>query len=68
MFTLTFDALEYETSIPIWEFVILIVVLPSFQLPTRLNSQKTKETVFIKEIRHINLYKNIRFPIGIIEV
>jgi len=39
---LTFLDLEYENSIFIWEFEMMIVVLPSFQLPTRLNSQKTK--------------------------
>ena len=44
MFTLTYVDLEYETCISVWEFEIMIVVLPSFQLPTRLNSQNTKET------------------------
>jgi len=36
-----------------------ILVLPSFQLATRLNSQNTNETEFINEIWHINLYMNI---------
>ena len=49
MFTLTYVELEYETSISIWEFEITNVVLPSFQLPTRLNSQKTNENEFINE-------------------
>jgi hypothetical protein len=59
VFTLTYADLEYETSISIWEFEMMIVVLPSFQLPTRLISQITKETVFINEHWHINLYMNI---------
>ena len=50
MFTLALVDLEYETSIPNWEFQIMIVVLPSFQFPTRLNSQNTKETGFINEL------------------
>ena len=41
MFTLTHLYLEYETSISICEFLMMIVLLPSFQLPTRLNSQNT---------------------------
>ena len=36
-----------------------MIVLPSFQLPTRLNSQNTNETEFINELRHINLFMNI---------
>ena len=50
MFTLTYVDLEYETSISIWEFEMMIIVLPSFQFPTRLNSQNTIETVFINEL------------------
>ena len=50
MFTLTYVDLEYETSIPNWEFQIMIVVLPSFQFPTRLHSQNAKETEFINEL------------------
>ena len=53
MFTLTLVELEYETSVSTWEFEMMIVlemiVLPSFQLATRLNSQNTKETEFINE-------------------
>ena len=36
-----------------------IIVLPSFQLTTRLNSQNRNENVFINELTHINLYMNI---------
>ena len=50
MFTLTYVDLEYETCISVWEFEIMIVVLPSIWRPTRLNSQNTKETEFIKEL------------------
>ena len=50
MLTLTYVDLEYETSISIWEFEMMIEVLPSFQLPTRLNTQNTKETEFINEL------------------
>ena len=50
MFTLTYVDLEYETSISIWEFELIIVVLPSFQLPTWLNPQNTKETEFINAL------------------
>ena len=50
IFIFPYVALEYETSISIWEFEILIVVLPSFQLPTRLYSQNTKENDFINEL------------------
>ena len=46
-FSLTYVDLEYETSISISEFKTMIVVLPSFQVPKRLNSQNTKETDFI---------------------
>ena len=59
MFTLTYVGLEYESSICIWEFEMMIVVLPTLHLPTRLNSQNTKETVFINELWHINLCMNI---------
>jgi len=50
MFTLTYVDLEYETSISIWEFAMMIAVLPSYQLPTRLNSQYTKKNDFINEL------------------
>ena len=50
MFTLTFVDLEYETSIYIWQFEMMIVFLPSFQLPKRLNSQNTRESEFINEL------------------
>ena len=36
-----------------------LIVLPSFQLAARLNSQNTYETVFHNEIWKINLYMNI---------
>ena len=36
-----------------------IIVLPSFQLASQLNSQNTNETVSINELWHINLYMNI---------
>jgi hypothetical protein len=50
MFRLTYFDLEYETSISIWEFEMMIVVLPTIQLATRLNSQNTYEIVFHNEI------------------
>jgi hypothetical protein len=36
-----------------------MIILPSFQLATRLNSQNTYENIFHNEIWHINLYMNI---------
>jgi len=36
-----------------------MIVLPSFQLATRLHSQNTNETVFNNELWHINLFMNI---------
>jgi hypothetical protein len=36
-----------------------IMVLPSFQIATRLNSQNRCETDIINELWHINLYMNI---------
>jgi len=36
-----------------------MIVLISFQLATRLNSQTTNENVFINELWHINLFMNI---------
>ena len=36
-----------------------MIVLPSFQLATRLNSQNTNETEFIIELWHIHLFMNI---------
>ena len=36
-----------------------IIVFPSFQIATRLSSQNSKETEFINEHWHINLYMNI---------
>jgi len=50
MFTLKFLDLEYKNSISIWDFEIMIVVLPTFQYPKRLYSQNIKENVFINEI------------------
>ena len=44
-----------------------IIVFPSFQLVTRLNSQNTNLTEFINEQLHINLFMNIGISIGIIE-
>ena len=44
-----------------------MIVLPSFKLATRLNSQNTNETKFINELWQINLLILV-FPIGIIEV
>jgi len=40
-----------------------VIVLPSFQLATRLNSQNTNETEFINELWHINLYMNFGISI-----
>jgi len=36
-----------------------MIVLPSFQLATRLNSKNANKTEFINELWHINLYMNI---------
>ena len=36
-----------------------MILLPSFQFATRLNSQNTNETEFINELWHINLFMNI---------
>ena len=62
MFTLTLVDLQYETSVPmgIWnDDPTKMILLPSFQLATRLNSQNTNETEFINERWHINLFMNI---------
>ena len=45
-----------------------IIVLPSFQQATRLNSQKRYETEVINQLWHINLYMNIGNSNCIIEV
>jgi len=45
-----------------------IIVFPSFQVATRLNSQNTNETEIINELLHINFIWILVFPIGIIEV
>ena len=50
MFTSTYVDLEYETSISICEFEMIIVVSHSFQLAKRLNSQNRIETKFFKEV------------------
>jgi hypothetical protein len=42
-----------------WNDRIKMIVLPSFQLAARLNSQNTNETEFINELLHINLFMNI---------
>ena len=68
---MTYVDLEYETSISIWEFEMMIVsknCLAFFQLSTRLNSQNGNETVIFNELRHINLYWILVFPIGIIDM
>jgi len=63
---------EYETSVFIWEIVMMIVikmiVLTSFQFATRLNSQNKNETVFINEIWPLICLWIFVFPIGITEV
>jgi len=54
MFSLTLVDLEYETSVSIWEFETndhtKMIVLPSFLLATRLNSQNTIYNLFINEL------------------
>jgi hypothetical protein len=54
MFTLTYVDFEYETSISIWKIYnddrTKIIVLPTFQIATRLNSQNRNETEFINEL------------------
>jgi hypothetical protein len=57
MFTLTLVDFEYETSVSIWEFEMMIVL--KFQFVTRLNYRNTNETEIINELSHINLFKNI---------
>ena len=63
MFTLTLVDREFEISVSvlgIWnDDRTKMIVLPSFQLATRLNSQTTIETGFINEPWHINLFMNI---------
>jgi len=62
MFTLIFFEFEYEFCfyLGIWnDDRTKMIVLPSFQLATRLNSQNTNETVFIIERWHINFFMNI---------
>jgi len=63
MFTLAYVDLEYETRISILEiwndYCSKMIIFPSFQLATWLNSQNTNETEFINEISHINLYMSI---------
>ena len=71
MFTLTLFDLEYETSVylGIWnDDCNKMIVLPSFQLPTRLNSQNSNETEILNEFWHINLCMDIGIPMGIIEI
>jgi hypothetical protein len=54
--------LEYETIVPFWgiwnDDRNKMIVLPSFKLAKRLNSQNTNETEFINELWHI-LFINI---------
>ena len=44
-----------------------LIVLPSFLLVTRINSQNRSETEVINELLHINFIWILVFPIGIIE-
>jgi len=50
--------LEYETIVyflEIWnDYPTKMIVLPSFQLATRLNSQNINEIEFINDLWHIN--------------
>ena len=53
MFTLNLFDLEYETSVPIWEFEIMIVKNDSFAFISArhtTNSQNTNETEIINEL------------------
>jgi len=63
MFTLTYVLLEYETSISGWDNWNddrnLMIDMLLFKLATRLNSQKTIESVIHNDIWHIKLYMNI---------
>jgi len=62
MFTLTYVDLEYEIRISVGIWINnrnKMIVLPSFQLATRLYSQNTNESSFMNELWHINLYMNI---------
>ena len=62
MFTLTLVELEYETSVSIWEFEMMIVqnyIFAFISARKRLSSQNTIETEFINEQSKINLFMNI---------
>ena len=58
IFTLTLVVLEYVTIVyylEIWnDYPTKMIVLPSFQLATRLNSQNINEIEFINDLWHIN--------------
>jgi hypothetical protein len=62
MFTLTYIYAEYETSVSSWHIwnddSTKMIVLPIFQLATRLNSQKPYETGIHNELWRVILYMN----------
>ena len=68
MFTLTYVDLEYETSISILEFEMMIVVLLSFQLPTPLNPQNTRKLSLVMNSDTLLCIGILVFPIAIIEI
>ena len=58
MFTLTLVALEYETSVSIWEFEMMILQNDSFAFISvryTIKFAKHNETEFINEHWHFNL-------------
>ena len=59
--------IEYETSISFWEFEMLSVVLPSFQLPTRLNSRTQRKLNLLMNCDTLICIWILVFPFGIIE-
>ena len=69
MFTLTFVALENETSIFIWEFekmnVSKIIFLLYFQLVTRLNSQNRNEKRLLMNSHTLICIWILAYPITI---
>ena len=53
MITSTYVDLEYETSISIWDFemmIVLKIIFSLFQLSKHLNSQNRNETGFNNEL------------------
>jgi hypothetical protein len=72
MFTFTFVDLEYETSVSIWEFEMIIELKWSFclhlcSLHDLIHRTQMKLRLLIKSVTLICLWKLV-FPVGIIEI